>query len=115
MEEYRRLQVGSLVERLSEPPRLLIAVFGPRQTGKTTAIRQALATIQRPHLLEAIDMPGVSGEGLSPESSGRDVARSMAPGAVRDRRWPTSISASSPGSTDTLHLQPDPRGAARVT
>jgi len=87
MEEYRRLQVVSLVERLSEPPRLLIAVFGPRQTGKTTAIRQALATIQRPHLLEAIDMPGVSGEGLSPESSGRDVARSMAPGAVRDRRW----------------------------
>ncbi len=58
MEEYRRLQVGPLVERLSEPPLLLIAVFGPRQTGKTTAVRQALASLPRPYRLEAVDMPG---------------------------------------------------------
>lgn len=87
MEEYRRLQVGSLVERLSEPPRLLIAVFGPRQTGKTTAVRQALASLPRPYLLEAVDMPGASGEGLAPAPVARDAGRTLIPDAVRDRRW----------------------------
>lgn len=87
MDEYRRQQVGSLVKRLSEPPRLLVAVFGPRQTGKTTAVRQALASLQRPYLLEAVDTPGESGEGPAPAPVRPDAGRTLIPTAIRDRRW----------------------------
>ncbi|WP_419917871.1 ATP-binding protein [Candidatus Poriferisocius sp.] len=43
---FHRAQVDLLIERLLEPPQTLIAIFGPRQTGKTTAVRQALASIE---------------------------------------------------------------------
>ena len=87
MDEYQRWHAEALVERLSEPPQRLIAVFGPRQTGKTTAIRQALASLPRPYRLEAIDLPGGSRSGTSPGPVAQDVDHSMMPGAVRDRRW----------------------------
>ena len=87
MAEYQRRQVETLVERLSEPPRRLIAVFGPRQTGKTTAVRQALASSGRPYRMEAVDMPGASGSGLAPGPVMDGAGYSMVPGAVRDRRW----------------------------
>ncbi len=47
MAEYRRAQVDTLISRLSEQPRVLIAIFGPRQSGKTTAVRQALASVEQ--------------------------------------------------------------------
>ena len=87
MDGYRRRQVASLVQRLSEPPRLLITIFGPRQTGKTTAVRQALASLPRPYRLEAIDMPGESEAGLAPAPVERDTGRALLLDAVRDRRW----------------------------
>ena len=87
MAEYQRRQVGTLTERLSEPPRHLIAVFGPRQTGKTTAVRQALASSARPYRLEAVDMLGGGGSGLAPRPTTDGAGYSMDPGAVRDRRW----------------------------
>ncbi len=87
MAEYQRQQVETLVERLSEPPRQLIAVFGPRQTGKTTAVRQALASLARPYRLEAVDMPGGSGPGLAPRAVADAASYPMDPGAMRDRRW----------------------------
>ena len=87
MAEYRRNQVGTLVERLAEPPQRLIAVFGPRQTGKTTAVRQALASSARPYRLEAVDMPGESGLGLAPGPPVEDGGLAVLPGAVRDRQW----------------------------
>ena len=87
MAEYQRWHVGTLVERLSEPPRRLIAVFGPRQTGKTTAVRQALASSARPYRLEAVDMPGERGPGLGPVPVAEAAGFSMAPGGHRDRRW----------------------------
>ena len=87
MAEYQRRQVETLIERLSEPPRQLIAVFGPRQTGKTTAVRQALASSARPYRLEAVDMPGGGGSGLAPWPAADSAGYSMDPGAVRDRRW----------------------------
>lgn len=62
--EYRRRHVETLVERLSEPPLRLIAVFGPRQTGKTTAVCQALESLRLPYRFEAVDMPGGSGPAL---------------------------------------------------
>lgn len=57
MVQYQRFHVATLRERLAEPPRHLIAVFGPRQTGKTTAARQALALTKQPHRYEVVDSP----------------------------------------------------------
>ena len=87
MAEYQRQQVETLVERLSEPPQRLIAVFGPRQTGKTTAVHQALAPSERPYRLEAVDRPGEIGSGLAPGPAPARTGYSTVPGAVRDRRW----------------------------
>lgn len=60
---YERAQVDTLVERLRrEPPRRIVAVFGPRQSGKTTIVDQALDRIRRtsttPTLYCATDDPG---------------------------------------------------------
>ena len=81
---YRRPQVATIVQRLSERPDRLVAIFGPRQTGKTTATHQALAITERGRRYEAVDDPGTraaprpseSGDGYSTRISDR-----------RDRRW----------------------------
>lgn len=39
---FRRKEVSTLLARLSEPPRRLILIAGPRQVGKTTLVRDAL-------------------------------------------------------------------------
>ena len=57
MESFQRPQVDTLVKRLAEPPRHIIALFGPRQTGKTTIARQALAQTDLPSRYLAIDEP----------------------------------------------------------
>lgn len=45
---YERAQVAILAERLlMEPPDRIIALFGPRQSGKTTIVDQALARFRR--------------------------------------------------------------------
>lgn len=45
MYSYERIQVKTLIDRLSEPVSRIIALFGPRQTGKTTIVQQALGRI----------------------------------------------------------------------
>ncbi len=87
MAEYQRDQVDTLVERLTERPQRLIAVFGPRQTGKTTAVRQALTSSGLSYRLETVDMPGESGPGLGTGPLAGDDGLAMLPGAVRDRQW----------------------------
>ena len=57
MDPYERSSVATLTSRLSEPPTRLIAIFGPRQTGKTTMVQQALARTDRPSLYLAVDEP----------------------------------------------------------
>lgn len=52
---YQRPQVATLLDRLREPPHHIIAVFGPRQTGKTTLVRQALRQANRPTRYLSID------------------------------------------------------------
>lgn len=49
--EYKRKIVGTLSKRLIEPRKFIQVVVGPRQTGKTTAVRQALAEIDIPSKL----------------------------------------------------------------
>ena len=84
MAEYRRAQVDTLIERLGEQPDVLIAIFGPRQTGKTTAVRQALASIEQEFRYVAMDppfeavKPPLSREGFRPSTAETGVAMSAA-------------------------------------
>ena len=63
MTEYTRTHVDTLVNRFRETPRTIIAVLGPRQSGKTTAVLQALKKSDLPSLYCSPDRPEV------PESS----------------------------------------------
>ena len=56
MAAYHREQVRELRKRLQEPPRHLIAIFGPRQTGKTTIVRQALERFEVPGSYLPLDL-----------------------------------------------------------
>ena len=47
---FERSIVARIASRVSEPRRYIQIVVGPRQTGKTTAVRQALAKLAIPHL-----------------------------------------------------------------
>ena len=60
MELYQRPQVNLLVQRLGEVPYRIIALFGPRQTGKTTIVRQALRQIDLKARYLAVDEPDAS-------------------------------------------------------
>ena len=57
MNPFRRTQVETLLQRLREPPLRLIALFGPRQSGKTTIVRQVLSRIDAPSLYLPVDDP----------------------------------------------------------
>ena len=64
---FQRAQVATLLSRLEEQPHHIVAVFGPRQTGKTTLVQQALRQTSRPtrHLrLDEVD----AGDAASPEA-----------------------------------------------
>ena len=69
MSEFRRSQMDTLCKRLSEPPHRLIVVTGARQTGKTTATRQAVSSLRRPYRYEAADMPDERGVQAVPNLS----------------------------------------------
>ena len=58
MDAFQRPQVETLVNRLKEHPHRIVAVFGPRQTGKTTLVSQALRRSHRPHRHLRLDEPG---------------------------------------------------------
>ena len=57
MTSFQRPQVATLCRRFAESPRQLIALFGPRQTGKTTIVRQALRQIDLDSRYLAVDEP----------------------------------------------------------
>lgn len=54
---YVRAQISTLLGRLDEAPERLILITGPRQTGKTTLVRQALERLDRPFLYLPVDEP----------------------------------------------------------
>ena len=83
MLSFQRSQVAALIERLNEPSRHILAVFGPRQTGKTTIVRQALRLLDRESRYLAADDPGDSGFPVA--SLGTELT-GVAPGA-RDTQW----------------------------
>jgi len=58
---YQRQEVSTLLSRLSEPPRFLIFVAGPRQVGKTTLVHDALSQFDRnDYHFFPVDEPDVS-------------------------------------------------------
>ena len=57
MSAYERAQKTTLLDRLDETPERLIIVTGPRQTGKTMLVHQALAQVDRPNGYLSADEP----------------------------------------------------------
>ncbi|MES9905744.1 MAG: hypothetical protein ABW168_24120 [Sedimenticola sp.] len=47
--DFERNEIKVLRRRLDEVPRFMIVVAGPRQVGKTTMVRQALAAFSSPN------------------------------------------------------------------
>ena len=65
---YERNIVTQIVERLNESRRFIQIISGPRQTGKTTAVTQALERVKLPqHFVSADDPGSASGEWLRNE------------------------------------------------
>ena len=65
---FKRKLVAQLAERLNEPRRFIQIVVGPRQTGKTTAVLQAVEDCQSPtHFVSADDPSLVGAEWLRNE------------------------------------------------
>ena len=83
MDPYRRSHVNTLVQRLAEAPHHIIALFGPRQTGKTTIVRQALGSIELDHRYLAVDEPDPVG---FPAPS-TDAETTLYSTQDRDARW----------------------------
>lgn len=54
---YKRQEVNTLLDRLAEPPRFLIFIAGPRQVGKTTLVRDALAQQRKSYHFIPVDQP----------------------------------------------------------
>ena len=88
---YERTQVSTLLGRLKEAPDRLICITGPRQTGKTTMVRQALAHIDLPSHYVAVDEPEAQ---RSPTFLASDSDIFAAPDnstfsltGERDKRW----------------------------
>ena len=57
---FKRLLVSQLAERLNEPRRFIQIVVGARQTGKTTAVLQALENLKMPNHFVSADEPGLA-------------------------------------------------------
>ena len=91
MASYERAQISTLLDRLEETPHRLIIITGPRQTGKTTLVHQALNRIRRPHHYLAVDEPETAmlppfprlAEGLTAPSKQSFIP----PGGERDIQW----------------------------
>ena len=88
---YVRAQISTLLDRLDEAPERLILVTGPRQTGKTTLVRQALERLDRPSLYLPVDEPESP---VLPSFPGRSESTFAIPGdplssisGSKDTRW----------------------------
>ena len=91
MAAYERAQISTLLNRLSEKPQRLTIVTGPRQTGKTTLVQQALRRLDRPSDYVSVDEPDLAVLPPIPDVGG--LAPDLADQAdvpldgPRDARW----------------------------
>ncbi len=84
MNSFQRTQVSTLVRRLGEEPRQIIALFGPRQVGKTTIVQQALGQVPCEYLYCAVDEPYSSTP--RPPFDATETTSPM-PTAQKDKTW----------------------------
>ena len=85
LESYKRPVFDVLVSRLEEPAQHIQIVSGPRQVGKTTVVRQALATLgeEQSHYASADDPALRDAAWLEAQwEEGRRLARERPAGAV---------------------------------
>ena len=61
---YERALVSTLIQRMNEPRRFIQILLGPRQTGKTTAISQALSKISIAQIEAEVNEHGASADWL---------------------------------------------------
>lgn len=80
---YCRSQVQELCKLLEAAPELIIAIFGPRQTGKTTIALQALEQVGVRSRYLAVDEPETSALG----TASRWGSTAVAGVPIRDREW----------------------------
>lgn len=73
---YTRPQLPLLIARLREPPRFLQVLAGPRQVGKTTLARQAMAAFSGPSHYASADLPAPPDVGWIEQQWG--IARRLA-------------------------------------
>lgn len=81
MVTYYRPQVDELCKRLNEPPHHLIAIYGPRQAGKTTIVLQALERLDIPRYFCATDQQQEDTWGLTSTPSAATTSLEMQPSA----------------------------------
>lgn len=84
MRPFQRSHVTTLTRRLAESPSRVIAVFGPRQTGKTTIVRQALDQIEQGNRYLSVDEPDSLTLGVPSTPLGGEAVRLP---QVRDTEW----------------------------
>ncbi len=87
MRTYERTQISTLLNRLSEKPQRLIIVTGPRQTGKTTLVQQALGQLKRPFEYVSVDEPDPAVLPRFPDLGGLTAESAGRPNVPRDTRW----------------------------
>ena len=87
MSGFERQQVNTLLARLKEAPERLIVISGPRQVGKTTIIRQALAHIFMGSAYFSIDEPETATSLLSFKQPAQTTAIELT--KKRDTEWLT--------------------------
>ncbi len=94
METYQRAHLKTLLARLEEEPQWLLLVTGPRQTGKTTLVRQVLKRTHRRSAYLAVDEPDSSAAPIVhpfwPDATNPallSVDTTLPPFNRRDDRW----------------------------
>ncbi|GMR06398.1 MAG: ATP-binding protein [Gammaproteobacteria bacterium] len=87
MSGFERQQVNTLLTRLEERPERLIVVSGPRQTGKTTLVTQALARTNMGGEYLSIDEPEPATPSPSFKQQEQEVTTTLT--EVRDAKWLT--------------------------
>ena len=85
MDTFERSQVTVLRHRLAETPERIIAIFGPRQTGKTTIVHQALRRLDLKSRYLAVDEPDPATPWF--RTLGESFADTTAMPHVRDVDW----------------------------
>ncbi len=84
MSRFQRPHVNALISRLTESPDRIIALFGPRQTGKTTIVRQALLQVEQDRRYLAVDEPDPTALRIPSDLSDWDTVQLP---RVRNTEW----------------------------